>query len=149
MFIEINAEILIEKATKLDPNAKANWGDMCAQRMIEHLSDGIRMSNGKDKYELAIPEDRIEKMKLFLASEKPMAKNIAVDFAPKSQPLRHTEMELAIDELILEWIDFEEYYETNPQNTAIHPYYGALNETEWRRLHSKHFTHHFEQFSLI
>jgi hypothetical protein len=149
MFIDINAEVLIEKATKLDPNTKANWGNMSAQRMIEHLSDALRMSNGKDSYTLAIPEDRLEKMKLFLASDKPMAKNIEVEFAPKDQPLRHSEIELAIDELILEWIDFEEFYESNSNNSATHPYYGQLNKQEWRRLHSKHFTHHFEQFSLI
>ena len=105
--------------------------------------------NGKESFELEIPADRIEKMQLFLASDKPMAKNIEVAFAGKDVPLRHSEIELAIDELTEEWCDFEEVYDENPELTNIHPYYGQLNFDQWKRIHAKHFTHHFEQFGLM
>ena len=63
--------------------------------------------------------------------------------------LKHEELELAIDDFIDNWLSFEEYYEEYPTNTNLHPYYGKLNEENWRKLHSKHFTHHFQQFGLI
>jgi hypothetical protein len=88
-------------------------------------------------------------MKEFLFSDKPMAKNIEVPFAKKDEKLRNENLEFAIDELAENWIEFEEYYFENEGNQNLHPYYGLLNYEEWLRLHSKHFTHHFEQFNLL
>lgn len=149
MFIEANLETFLEKLSKLEPSQKPLWGNMNSQRMVEHLAEMIRMSNGKESYELQIPEDRIEKMQLFLQSDKPMAKNIEVDFAGKDVPLRNNELDLAIDEFVEEWVDFEEFFESDETRTAIHPFYGSLNYEQWKRLHSKHFTHHFEQFNIV
>jgi hydroxymethylglutaryl-CoA reductase len=149
MFIDTNIEILLEKLSKLTPENKPEWGSMNAQRMVEHLTDILNISTGKTKLELQIPEDKIERMQAFLDTEKPMAKNSQVDFAKKESPLRHEELELAIDEFIEEWINFEEYYAENPEKTESHPFYGDLDFRLWNRLHSKHITHHFEQFNLI
>lgn len=149
MFIEANIEVILEKLSKLDPDTKPAWGEMQAQRMVEHLAEMVRISSGKVSAELLIPEDKIEKMQLYLDSDKEMGQNIEVPFAGKNVPLRHEEIDLAIDELTEEWVDFEEFYEENPLKTVVHPYYGALNFEQWKRLHSKHFTHHFKQFGLI
>lgn len=149
MFIEANIEVILEKLSKLDPDTKPVWGEMKAQRMVEHLAEMVRISSGKVSAELLIPEDKIEKMQLYLDSDKEMGQNIEVPFAGKNVPLRHEEIDLAIDELTEEWVDFEEFYEENPLKTVVHPYYGALNFEQWKRLHSKHFTHHFKQFGLI
>lgn len=148
-FIELDITELIPMLDKLDPNTKPLWGNMSAQRMIEHLSETIRMASGKDKYPMEVPEDRIERMVSFLDSDKPMARNISVSFAPSATDLKHEEIELAIDEFLLEWIDFENHYLENPEAKEVHPYYGPLNYEQWIRLHSKHLTHHFEQFGLI
>ena len=78
-----------------------------------------------------------------------MPKNFEASFARIRETLRHEELALAIDELLLEWVDFEECYTENPDAKHTHPYYGALNYEQWTRLHSKHFTHHFKQFGLI
>jgi hypothetical protein len=148
-FIEPNLEIILQHLEKLADNSTPNWGGMSAQRMVEHLSDSLQMAVGKNKFPLEIPEDRIPRMKEFLLSEKPMAKNIEVPFAKKDEKLRNENLELAIDELAENWIEFEEYYFENEGNENLHPYYGPLNYEEWLRLHSKHFTHHFEQFALV
>lgn len=148
-FVELEIAEIIQLLDKLDPQAKPQWGNMSAQRMVEHLSDTIRIASGKSKFPLEIPEDRIEKMQGFLVSDKPMAKNISVSFAKETEELRHEEIELAIDEFLLEWIDFEEHFASQPNRTEPHPYYGELNYDQWCMLHSKHLTHHFEQFNLI
>jgi oxepin-CoA hydrolase/3-oxo-5,6-dehydrosuberyl-CoA semialdehyde dehydrogenase len=148
-FLELDITLLINKLDELTPNTQPKWGGMSAQQMVEHLSDSIKISSGKLNVGLEIPEDKIAKMQEILASDKEMPKNFVVPFAKKDTPLRHEELALAIDEFLLEWIDFEEYFNEKPHATAIHPYYGPLKYDQWLRLHSKHFTHHFQQFGLI
>lgn len=148
-FVELEITEIIQLLDKLNPETAPKWGSMSPQRMVEHLTDTIKIASGKSKFPLEIPEDRIEKMQAFLNSDKPMAKNIEVPFAKKDEELRHEEIELAIDEFLLEWMDFEEHYAEVPGRTELHPYYGDLNYDQWCQLHSKHITHHFEQFGLI
>ncbi len=149
MFIEADIETILNKLSTLEETQKPIWGSMSAQRMVEHLTDSVKVASGKIILDLLIPEEKIEKMQLFLASDKPMARNIEVPFATKDTELRHSEIDLAIDELTEEWCDFQELFEENENIKTVHPYYGALNYEQWKKLHSKHFTHHFEQFGLI
>ncbi len=144
-----NLETTIETLMKLKPNTKPQWGSMSAQRMVEHLTDTIRIATGKIPQPLLIPEDKIEKMQGFLETDKPMARNIEVPFAPKNAALRNEDNELAIDELVEEWILFEDLYNTNPGLRANHSFYGELNFQQWRKLNDKHLNHHYEQFGLI
>jgi hypothetical protein len=148
-FVTCDLESFLNILSKLEKSSTPSWGSMSAQRMVEHLTDGINMSMGNGNYELEIPEDRVTKMVLFLESDKPMAQNIQVSFAKPDTPLRNADLEEAIDEFTLAWVDFEELNENQPDFTAIHPYYGNLNFEQWKRLHSKHFTHHFIQFGLL
>jgi len=148
-FVTCDLESFLNILSKLEKSSTPSWGSMSAQRMVEHLTDGINMSMGNGNYELEIPEDRVTKMVLFLESDKPMAQNIQVSFAKPDKPLRNADLEEAIDEFTLAWVDFEELNENQPDFTAIHPYYGNLNFEQWKRLHSKHFTHHFIQFGLL
>ena len=148
MFIEPNIEVVLSLLSKLDTNAKPLWGNMSAQRMVEHLTDALKVSNGKLKVDMAVSEDKLDRMVAFLMSDKPMAKNIEVSFAGKDVPLRHDEIELAIDEVVEEWIDFEELFASQDGLKISHPYYGPLDFQQWMRLHAKHFTHHLEQFGI-
>lgn len=148
-FIQPDLETILFHLNKLDASSEPLWGQMSAQRMIEHLSDSLQMAIGVGEYQLLIPEEKIEKMQGILASEIPMPKEFKVPFAPEQYTLRNEEIELAIDELVDNWIAFEEYYEINTEAKHLHPFYGELGKESWNRIHSKHFTHHFEQFGLI
>ena len=149
MFIETDIETLLPYFEKLKPETKPLWGSMSAQRMVEHLTDTLRIATGENPQALEIPEDRIPRMVAFLDSDKPMAQGIVVPFAPAGEPLRHEEIELAVDEYIETWLDMEALYENNPGLTHPHPFYGPLNFDQWKRLHSKHLTHHLTQFGLL
>lgn len=148
-FISTDLEVLLPLFEKLEADQMPLWGTMNAQRMIEHLCDTLRIAAGENVLPLEIPEDKIEKMLAFLDTDKPMARNLKVSFAAENSALRHEELELAIDEYVERWIDLEALYAINPSLTNVHPYYGPLNFEQWKRLHSKHLTHHFEQFGLI
>lgn len=141
-------EEALEALEKLNPNTKAEWGSMSAQKMVEHLSDFFRVASAKTPQKLLIPEEKLESMQRFLYSEKPMNKNIKVDFLAPELSLRHDNLELAIDEFAEEWVDWELYFDEKPNITSTHPYYGDLNLEKWQRLNAKHLNHHFEQFGL-
>lgn len=149
MFVAAELETLLVYLNQITPEMKPLWGSMSAQRMVEHLTDTVRIATGKNPQELAIPEEKLERMVQFLASDKPMAQNSQVPFATPEMKLRNEELELAIDEFVDEWLYFEELFESTPGYTAVHPYYGALNYEQWKRLSSKHHTHHFMQFGLL
>lgn len=151
MFISPDLETVINHLDRLTLDTQPQWGSMSAQRMVEHLTDSLRIATGKNPQPLLIPEDKIERMLAFLESDKPMAHDIAVPFATPEMntQLRNEELELAIDEFVEEWLEFEELYAAEENHSEVHPYYGPLNYDQWMRLHQKHLTHHFEQFGLL
>lgn len=151
MFIAADLETILAHLNRLEPDTKPQWGQMSAQRMVEHLTDALRIATGKNPQTLAIPEDRIERMVAFLDTDKPMAQNMQVPFATPemNDQLRNEELELAIDEFVEEWLEFEELFESEEGRTSLHPFYGELNYEQWKRLSEKHHTHHFTQFGLI
>ena len=141
-------EDLLIGLNKLTPSQQPVWGEMSSQRMVEHLSEMLRMAQGTTLFTLAIPEDKVAKMQEFLYSDKEMAKNIAVDIAPADRELRNDELELAIDEFTEEWINFIDFFEATPGVKTMHPFYGYLDFDLWMLMHKKHFYHHFKQFQL-
>jgi hypothetical protein len=149
MFVDTELEVVLPIFDKLTTTTPALWGTMSSQRMVEHLVDVIRIATGESPQPLLIDEEKLPSMLRFLESDKPMAKEIQVPFATADMSLRNEELALAIDEYTEAWISFEELYETNPDLTHIHPYYGSLNYAQWKRLHTKHLTHHFQQFGLL
>ncbi len=146
---EFDLVYLLGKLETLDAVTTPSWGKMSSQRMVEHLCDALYMSCGIGEFELEVPEDRIEKMQLFLQSDKPMAQNIQVSFAKEDTPVRNENMELALDEFATAFVDYMEHFDENPSFTALHPFYGELDVEKWNLLHAKHFAHHFKQFGLI
>lgn len=142
------AEILL-LLEKLEDHKSPLWGKMCAQRMIEHLTDTLQLANGQIQAALEIKPEHIEKAQAFIGSTKPMPKLFEVSFAKEETKLRNQSMELAIDEFAENWVAFEHFFELNPDQKTLHPYFGELDYKQWKRLNSKHLTHHFEQFGLL
>ena len=109
-FVQADLCAFLEILENLDEKKSASWGKMTPQRMIEHLCDCIYMSCGIGNHELLIPEEKIKGMQAFLISDKEMPQNIQVPFAKENTPLRNTDIELALDEFTMAWVDFEEIY---------------------------------------
>lgn len=148
-FISLELEELLTALNKLEQNTSPKWGKMSAQRMVEHLNESIQMSmDANHDVALQIPDDKIEWMQQYLASDKPLIQNFKAIFAPEEAPLKHEEIELAVDEFIDVWLSFEDFCVEQPDARILHPYYGELNIEQWRRMHQKHFTHHFNQFGI-
>ncbi|MFT5860923.1 MAG: oxepin-CoA hydrolase/3-oxo-5,6-dehydrosuberyl-CoA semialdehyde dehydrogenase [Flavobacteriaceae bacterium] len=147
-FLEPNLEVFLDKLNDLSSDIPAQWGTMNLQQMIEHLSNSLDLSIGQLETKLSIDEEHVPRAVESLISEKPMPRGFKVAYAPENPVVRNESLELAIDELATKWVDFEEYYMEKSDAKNLHPMYGHLDYTLWLRVHSKHFTHHFEQFDL-
>lgn len=147
-FIDPTLPVFIKHLSQLDKNKVALWGRMSIQRMIEHLSDSLHLSVNDHKYTLTIPEDKVQKAQDFLFSEHPMPKNFNVEFATPEMTLRNKSLNSAIEEFKEAWILFENYFNEDKNRRTLHPNFGRLNYEQWLRLHSKHFTHHLQQFGV-
>ena len=149
-FDNIELEDILQVLDKLEPSAQPLWGSMSAQRMVEHLSDTLDLAMGNiPDVQLEIPLEKVERAQGFILSEHPMPKNFEATFAPSTTETRSDSFELALDELALKWVDFENFFEEQPQIKTLHPNFGELNKALWQKLNAKHIKHHFEQFALV
>jgi hypothetical protein len=148
-FVEPKIEIVLEKLEKLSENKTPLWGSMSAIRMVEHLTDTCDLALGKMAVELEIPEDKIERAQGFIMSEHPLPKNFPASFAPASAGLRHSDLKSALIEFESRWKEYLDYYAKNQDAKHLHPNFGVLDFKLWNRLHSKHITHHLEQFDIL
>lgn len=148
MFVKSSLEDLLPLLNKLQEDVQPSWGTLTPQGMVEHLTDTLKIASGEIKQKLLIPEEKVESMQRFLETDKEMVKNIEVPFAPKDRTLRNENISDAIDEFVEQWIAFEEHFE-DQNTTELHAFYGELNFDQWKKLNSKHLTHHFKQFHLI
>ncbi|MDX2361114.1 MAG: DUF1569 domain-containing protein [Crocinitomicaceae bacterium] len=145
-FITPTIDIIVDKLETLNSEMQPLWGSMTVLRMVEHLSDAVELSIGGHDFQLELPEDKIERAQQFLGSEHPMPKNFNVKFATPEMTTRNSNLADAIEEFKTKWASFTQHYEDNVSSTGLHPNFGKLNHQQWLRLHSKHITHHLEQF---
>ncbi len=148
-FIETDLELILRYLDQLEANKKPLWGKMTAQRMVEHLSDTLKLAKGEIPTKLEIPEEKVDKARAFLYSEHPMPVDFKASFAPENMELRNESIDLAIDEFTINWIEFENLFEENTDLKTLHPNFGMLNYDDWNKLNSKHLTHHLKQFELL
>jgi hypothetical protein len=135
----------------VEPSTAPLWGKMNLPQMVEHLSDSVRIANGKIRHESIItPEERLPLMLGFLQSDKefkPETKNAMMGETPL--PVRHASLEEAVMELRTEMDDFKAYFMAHPGGRVRNPIFGDLDHTAWTQLLFKHFLHHLKQFGAV
>lgn len=147
-FIQDNLEALIFHLDQIRAETTPLWGTMTAQQMIEHLTDGVLTSTGKKIMECPYSGEKLERSRAFLMGDEAMPRNFKAHFVDDSKPLRNESFDLAVDEFVEAWVDFEEHCTEKPEYQHIHPVFGLLSLKEWRWMHRKHITHHFTQFGV-
>ncbi|MEJ6615513.1 MAG: hypothetical protein QNL61_01235 [Crocinitomicaceae bacterium] len=148
-FIEPKLEIIVSKLERLKETDKPLWGSMSAQRMVEHLSDSIRLAFGDHSISLQIPEDKVKWAQDFLRTDVPLPKNFEAVFAKPKTPFRNNNIQSAISDFKSDWRNFESHFAMQPETKTLHPYFGELDFELWKTMHSKHITHHLEQFGVV
>lgn len=149
-YIDPTLENALVHFHKLKEDTQPLWGNMDAISMIEHITDSLLLAQGKyTDVQLQIPEDKVEKAKAFLQSDHPLPKNFKAPYGNPGERNRNTSIVEAIEEFTSAWNTFESFFRNNPEIATLHPSFGELTYPEWSRMHSKHLTHHLQQFRLV
>ena len=133
----------------LSEETSAAWGEMSSLEMLEHLRVAVEMCLDDSPREITTPEEKLERFKRFLMSEKPFAQNAAKPEAFDSYPEKNGDINMRKMELLKAVVKMMAHFERYPEFSSIHPSFGRLNVGEWKHLHRKHFTHHLAQFGLV
>ncbi|HXS38058.1 MAG TPA: hypothetical protein VN721_15250 [Flavipsychrobacter sp.] len=138
------------KLTQLDVNAERKWGKMNVQQMIEHMSDYMRIANGRDLQKCVTPEDKLPAMLAFLVSEKPFRENTPNQLMPDTpSSARHNNKQDAITELQSEIDRFFDVYNEEKGIRITNPFFGDLDYDMQVQLLHKHAVHHLKQFEAV
>jgi hydroxymethylglutaryl-CoA reductase len=138
---------IVKSLSLLTADTKPTFGILTAQLMVEHLAITIQFSNGNRPLLNYKEENR---MIDYLLSNQEMPKGTKFFLVGNNlaEPITNSLSE-AIDFLIKELHDFDEYFIKNPNDKPTHGVFGNLDKSHWETAHSKHFTHHFKQFGIF
>lgn len=138
-----------KRLAELKPDAERLWGKMNVQQMIEHMSDYIRIANGRTPIEVITPEADLPKMQGFLMSEKPFRENTPNSLMPDTPvATRHNTQEAAIEELQGEIDHFFDTFNKDKELKIANPFFGYLSFDMQVQLLHKHAWHHLRQFGM-
>jgi oxepin-CoA hydrolase/3-oxo-5,6-dehydrosuberyl-CoA semialdehyde dehydrogenase len=151
-FVEMTDKAIEKALSKLTEKSQAEWGKMNPQQMLEHLELGYRIASGEiQNFEIATPEDKVEKFQETLWNYEPMPKNY--DFPlyenGKLPELKHENLEQAKEKLKEAKQAYATFFRENPDALTKHAVFGWLTKFEWELLNRKHLNHHFGQFGLL
>ncbi len=139
---------LVNDFRSLPQPAKANWGKMNFNQMLEHLIDSCKNASGDIVHDsIHSPEERIPAMQSFLMTDKlfkPDTKNSMM--GDKPIPVNNEDANALLNELQLQLNRFVARFENHPELLVRNPIFGDLNEEHWTRLLYKHCIHHLNQF---
>lgn len=151
-FHEIDHNFLHQKMNALTEDAKANWGIMTPQHMVEHLEMGLRIATGEiSDFEVATPQEYLEKVQETLYNYEKMPHNYKMPLLKENglEELKHNDLAKAKENFFEAYEAFEKFFREHPETTTKNVVFGELTYFEWKLLNRKHFNHHFEQFGLI
>ena len=147
---EFLEETFFSAVSKVDKDAKARWGKMSAQHMVEHLLWSFEISTGITEIICKVPENMLERMRKFIYKNNPTPYNFKnPSLGEDPAELRFPRITDALSALEIELMKFLDSYRKNPEAVFLHPLFGKINLEEWHRSHYKHCWHHLQQFDLI
>jgi len=151
-FVEMTSENIPFYLSKLSESVKPKWGTMTPQHMVEHLEFSYRIASGEmQNFDIATPEEYLEKTQETLWDFKPMPKDFQMPLMQKGklEPLQHPDLETAKQKILEAREEYLEFFKENPDALHKNAVFGYLNKYEWYLLERKHLNHHFNQFGLI
>ncbi|MBP94039.1 MAG: phenylacetic acid degradation bifunctional protein PaaZ [Flavobacteriaceae bacterium] len=151
-FIEMTSEKINACLEKLSADTKPKWGVMTPQHMLEHLEFTYKIAAGEiQDFDVATPEKILEKVhnSLYNYEKFPKGTNFPLLEKDTLEPLKHPDLETAIEKFKEQREKYLEFFKDNPEAKLKNLVFGELDKYESYLLERKHLNHHFEQFGLI
>lgn len=135
---------LIDRLSRLSPEAKAQWGKMNVSQMLAHLASAMRMAKGELYGKPRHVPIRYAPLKQLLIFWLPFPKGVPT--APELMGNEITDWDSGIADLRSEI----EYFATRDRNMEWpeHPAWGKMTPRAWGVLGYRHIDHHFKQFGI-
>ena len=147
LFNETEAQETIGRINALTPETQPQWGKMNVSEMLAHCNVA---------YELTYTDKHPKPKGLQKFLVKLFAKNIVVGPKPYKKNLRTAPVFLITDERdfetekkrLIEHIEKTQKLGSAHFNNKESHAFGALTDSEWNTLFSKHLDHHLTQFGV-
>lgn len=148
--IEFDIPAIIATVKKLNADTKPNWGQMRVKKMLRHLVDIARVSNGKQQVDFANKPEHLPKLQHILHKEAPFPIGFAAP--PQIEALivaanGGESVNTLIEQLGEELRCFETHF-SDAEQKETNAVFGPLNKEDWILFHRKHISHHLCQFGL-
>jgi hypothetical protein len=135
---------IMDRLTKLSPQAVPAWGKMNVSQMMAHCSEALRVPLSDQK----MPRMFMGRLlgwvfKKQLSLDKPYKKSLPTAPAFIIKDDRNFEKERnQLSELITS------FFNRGPEKTGKypHPFFGTLTKEQWGKAMYKHTDHHLQQF---
>ena len=142
--------VFAKKLSGLAQGISGKRGKMNVRQMIEHISDYVKIANGKTTMAVITETEKLPRLVGFLESEKTFPENTPNSLMPEiPAPLRLGSKQEAIDELHGEINHFFEVYKSEAGKKVASPFFGELAYEQQVQLLYKHATHHLRQFGAM
>lgn len=143
-------ENLSDAIAGLGEATQPEWGNLTAQHMVEHLSLGFEISNGKIEFACLTPPEKLDRMRAFLYSKQPIPRGFLAPFIGSKLPALKFGSLAEAKGIFLEEVNvFLNTYKFKSPGKTMNPVFGLLGIEDWHRHHYKHCYHHLLQFNLI
>lgn len=133
---------ILDRLTRLSPNATPAWGSFNAPRMVTHLTDALRMATGDLPVKPLKGPLGIWPLNSLVMFYLPWPKSAPT--APELIARGATDWTAGLDELRTAMASFS----ARDVNGAwpAHPLFGDIGGQGWGRLAYRHMDHHLKQF---
>ncbi|MBK9708711.1 MAG: DUF1569 domain-containing protein [Acidobacteria bacterium] len=144
LFEKSSRESLIQRMQKLDAQTPPKWGKFNSGQMLAHLSDSLRMAQGKLSVAPRISPLRIWPINSLIIYWMPFPKGAPTAPELISRPAG------SIDQERSDLAGLIDEFSTRSSQTdwPEHPAFGRLNAQDWSVLAYKHIDHHLTQFGV-
>ena len=146
LFRASDAQDLLARVQRLEPNSKALWGKMNPAQMLAHCQVPLGVATG----ELRLGRSWIGVLLGWLAkrqllADKPFGKNLPTAAEFRADGPRDFARERAQVVTLIEKIQANGAAGLTAQP---HPFFGKLSVAQWEALMWKHLDHHLRQFGV-
>lgn len=148
-FDQVFAREVVSRVASLPDDARPAWGTLTRGQLIAHLANTLYYTLGEGP-DLPFKGNFLSRTLfkfLILNGFKEIPHNIRLPRpaeVPKDQWFQEGPVEM-----LREAVDaYFSAVEKGGLPARMHPFFGPLNEKEWRKLHGQHFAHHLRQFGL-
>jgi len=143
LFNSSDATEILERISKMNPEARREWGKMEAAQMLAHCGNALEMAIGTIKPKRVFIGRLIGGLlKSKYTNETPFDKN-----SPTSDEIRVTDARDFNKEKARLLILLNQFSEGKSATTHPHPFFGSLDPSQWSRGMYKYLDHHLRQFN--